>query len=157
MEWVLSPTSRGDRVLSASERPKRTVVPGSRRPALGVAALRKRLGKLKRRLRRPQPYTWHWLLANGWVTMGSHSYTTPQGHYYPGDAKKVTIGDWTSIAGDVALLLSRGIERVDIAGANAAEHWPGRHRPSRRRWPRRRRRAGGKLAVDTPCGPTVDA
>jgi hypothetical protein len=42
MGWDLSPTSRGDRVLSASERPKRTVVPGSRRLALRVAALRLR-------------------------------------------------------------------------------------------------------------------
>src|SRR6202035_2113126 len=77
-------------------------------------ATRARLIHIKRAIIKPKPYSIEWLAARGLFTMGSHSYTTPRIHYYPGDTCRVRIGDWSALAADVEILPG-GNHRIDTA------------------------------------------
>lgn len=69
----------------------------------------RKIGALRRRFGQHRPRSsivgsLEWLTIHGWVTVGRHTYEIPKIHYYAGEAWKVSIGAFCSIALDVELL-----------------------------------------------------
>ncbi len=93
--------------------PVRTAIPPE--PPLYSRSLRSRLRRAKKRLlalRPPEPRSPEWLRQHGMLEVGDHSYGDFEVVLFSGDASRVTIGKWCSIASEVEIMPG-GNHRID--------------------------------------------